>query len=1069
MASAQLWTPLDTVPKPNAIIAHDTSVTMGITPGCTNCHNRGGSRLEVSKQDILRTLPLFEDYFTFGSFQYAGCDFAKIVQRVIPTPDTPEVSYAQVVSSIQSARACDSKEERLPAGDVTSCATPGCTGDAQLVADLVYLGLPGFDPMRPFLHENCTYDYVSDWTPCVTTADIICDPRDPQCPFPDQTCGAGPAPDVGYCSPSRPAPTDAIGWRNGCYHISCSEPAFSPDGVFFALGQLPGIQWPRWSTSEITPQQVVEEFCDPVREVLRDVFAAITACRPENALYLRNFEGVLNSSSWCNPGRIARNACRPGSPLYDTCVCDNSNPACITGGSAASACNTPLTWKARQQVAVCEAYEDGGAFDSYFTSQADNVVNGQCRENAVLFFTDGYMGHTPGTLTEAARAFANPTYRSAGNLSNMAVFRVANNFTDQANAMMRAVTNDAVPAAYSAVDEATMQESFSRLLNRIYDGVYTGASMTLDSQGTGAVFHSFMVPGYRQGGPISDDYLGWPARLSWHAVAPDGTIVADPTWETDWAAKVGRTPACGPTVLGVTDVDKLGPDGTFRNGVPRNISLGSIDRDGDGNADAHPQVRVGRMYSVATTSPVIVEAPREGSAGKYGTDFLDFQNDPQIRQRPRAVYTFGNGYLHGFFAGSYQTGGSYAGRNLAFSYDDDDQDNGAEILRYGPSWVRNQAGTDYRYNANDLIQQPLTTGQLVAKEVRIDTSGYNSGTSGYQFRTVLVGAQGKTGRGYFSMDVTNPCAPRLIREWLLPNGRDRASAEPMIYMFPTNGTEERAVVVTTGGLDGSATLYAHDLVSGNLRAQANLDLPGGGSYLAAPVCADARGEGHITHCWAVREDGRVVRVEVRPNAFGPAVDITPAGIVGGNRRFTTSPAVYFGPSGAINLVFGSGDFERLNEGGPQNYVYKITDRAVRKNAITGAADLETACAGGVSGRITLGQDERVISKPIIAKGIVAWTTYRPGTNACIAGQASLYAMNYDTCKDAVDGTGPPEPIPVSPGLPTSPTLHRDSQTLLVGTSAGPTAGQTTSADVLSRGGNRAWVKRVFWRLLQDAR
>src|SRR5687768_10369750 len=106
VASAQLWTALDTVPRPNAIIAHDTSVTMGINTDCTNCHTPNNSRLEASKQDILQTLPLFQDYFTFGGFQYAGCDFAKITQRVIPTPDNPDVSFAALETMIRNAASC---------------------------------------------------------------------------------------------------------------------------------------------------------------------------------------------------------------------------------------------------------------------------------------------------------------------------------------------------------------------------------------------------------------------------------------------------------------------------------------------------------------------------------------------------------------------------------------------------------------------------------------------------------------------------------------------------------------------------------------------------------------------------------------------------------------------------------------------------------------------------------------------------------------------------------------------------------------------------------------------------
>jgi hypothetical protein len=1028
LASAQLWTALDTVPHPNAIIAHDTSVTMGINTGCTNCHNQAQSRLEASKQDILATLPLFEDYFTFGAFQYSGCDFAKVTGRVLPTPDAPEVSYGATVALIAGASSCGSKEERLPGGGVTTCATAGCGGDTNLVVQLANLALPGFDPLAPFLHVNCAYSYVGDFLPCEAAPGI---------------------------------PTDAVGWRGGCYHVGCSDIG-GIEGIIFALNQLPTIEWPRWTQSGVTPQQVRDELCAPVQEVLENVYQQILACRPENEFY-STFPQQINSQSWCVPGLIAQNACVPGSVLYNTCVCDNSNPACISGGNPTSDCGTPFTWKARQQVAVCESYQPGGAFDSFYESQPDNVVNGECRENAVLFFTDGYMGHTPGTVAEGGLAI--PTYRSVSGLSNMAVFRISDVFADQANQMMSAVTGNAVPAAYSALDEATMQESFSRLLNRIYKGVYAGNSMTMDSQGTSAVFHSFTVPGYNAAGPVSDNYLGWPARLSMYRIDYDGTNIdfVGPVWETDWASKVGSPSGCGPTVLGNDDVARLGPGGTFRNGVQRTVNIGasSVDRDGDGAPDTHQALELGSMYSIAATRPVIVEAPREAPNGKYGADFITFQSDPQIRERPRAVYVMGNGYVHGFHGGRYTDGNTdYGLRKISFSYEDG-AEAGTEILRYGPTWVTGQGGVDYRYDVNDLIQQPLTTGELVAREMRISVGG------GYEFRTVLVGAQGKEGRGFFALDVTNPCAPSVLSEWQLPAGGDRASGEPMLYYLP-NGANDRAVVITTGGLGGSPNLYAFDIVTGAQVTQ--LALPGGSSYIASPICLDARGEGRLTHCYVLREDGMVLRANVEANGqFNGFADITPPGVVGGNRRFTTSPAVFFDPSGNPNLVFGSGDFERLTQNGPQNSFYKIIDRGVRtRNIGNNPADIQRAC-GTLDGVIDIGPNERVISPPFVGKGIVAFTTYTPNTNACASGQAKLYAMNYLTCSDAVDGQPQPQPTDIGDGLPSTPVLHRDSQKLLGQTSAGPTADQVTEVDVATKGGNRTWVKRLYWRPVLDAR
>jgi hypothetical protein len=304
----------------------------------------------------------------------------------------------------------------------------------------------------------------------------------------------------------------------------------------------------------------------------------------------------------------------------------------------------------------------------------------------------------------------------------------------------------------------------------------------------------------------------------------------------------------------------------------------------------------------------------------------------------------------------------------------------------------------------------------------------------------------------------------------LPNGPDRASVEPIIYSFPTGTPDERPVVVTTGGLGGTPNLYAFDIASGARVAE--IGLPVGASYLAAPVCLDATGDQRITHCYALREDGLLARIDVAPNGgFAAVSNITPDGVVGGGRRFTTTPAVFFDPSGNVNLVFGSGDFERLTQTGPQNNVYKVVDRSVRKRVVANVpADIDTACGGlDPRGVIALGEQERVISPPVVGKGVVAWTTYRVSENACERGQASLYAMNYLTCTDATDGNGPPSAQPINEGLPASPILHRDSQNFIVSTSAGPTAAQSVAVEVETKGAGRPWVKRLYWRNIIDAR
>jgi hypothetical protein len=302
-----------------------------------------------------------------------------------------------------------------------------------------------------------------------------------------------------------------------------------------------------------------------------------------------------------------------------------------------------------------------------------------------------------------------------------------------------------------------------------------------------------------------------------------------------------------------------------------------------------------------------------------------------------------------------------------------------------------------------------------------------------------------------------------------------------VYTFPmVAAPQDRAVVVTTGGLEGLPMLYAYDLVTGT--ALASVALPGSGgtsgtSYPTAPVCADVTGEGRITHCYALREDGLLVRVPVNVGSFGAPVDITPNNgggteIRGGGRRYYSSPAVYFGADGVVNLVFGSGDFRNLTSPGGQNYVYRVKDTGTRTNGVgAGRATVDGVCtgSGSASGIFPLPAGERLLASPIVDSGVVAWTSYRAETSGCVAGSSEVYAMDFESCVDAVDGAGRPDGRDAGLGLPSEPVLHRRSQTLMVQTSASPTAAQTDRTAVRTRGNGQPWTRLLYWRLELDNR
>ncbi len=1035
-ARAEFWTALDTEPKPNVVIAVDSSVTMGIEPnacgGNHRCHANPfntRTRLSVAKRDLLATIPSFQDYFAFGGFRYRGCGSARVQSRIIPNNQDLEGSFNATYNMIQNTGHCNSSERRFPGGQSPSsgCITPtaNCSGDQAILTQMANNGVPG----------------VNVTPPANYSAPVACD------------------------IPGAPALNITV-----------------ESLVAGRLGTA-GFNWPSFGG---TPDRltVQADLCTPLEAELLRIRSDIQTCTstPTDAWDMSFLGG-----NWCDATTIANTLCQPGSLFYGTCVCDAGIPGCNAGVIPRSDCNVMLTWKARQQVAVCETYSPNSFGDFYMNhwTQADNIARGGgpafCRENVSLFLTDGAYGNRAGVVAEAFNA--QPFYRSADALSNMFVFHISNSFRRHANQMMYEVSGHREPVAFRAQNRPRMQESFSKVLSRIYKGVYSGASLTLDPIERRAVIHSFTVPGFDSTGTVgvTDTYLGFPSRLSVHAVRPDGVVEPIPLYETDEQSRVSAgTNGCGPIQVpaslttdmaypGVRHSDLLGPGREFRNRVPRtvNITGSRTDRDGDGNPDTHVPLTYGYSFGLGQSTPLIVDAPQDVPTGG-GTPADAYNHLQTTRNRPRVIYYQSNGYVIGVHGGDYDaTPGFFGDRAYAFQYDDSRNYAGSEVFRYRPDGWFTATDTRFNYEFNDVVQQPLMTGELIAREIYVDGA----------YRTVLLGNQGKEGRGYFAIDITNPCTnPGMVSEWLLPAG-SYASGEPNLYEFPINNAPfRRPVLVATSGLEATNNaIYAYDIANGALVSSQPLPARADHSYPTAPVCVDASGEGVVTHCYALRSDGFLARVEVTLTGLQPAVDVTPRDASNNvvtqapGRTFYTQPVVFFDNDGAVALVFGSGDYQNLTQVSGTNYVYKVRDENTRRVGVpAGPTGVAQVCApdgvGNTHGIFRLGAGERLISKPIVEGGLVAWTTYVSRTTGCTSGDGYAYIMNYETCSDAVTNGPRPVAIPIGPGLPTAPTLHQQGQRLLVNTSAGPTAAQVANLGVNTVGNGRPLLKRLYWRL-----
>lgn len=1173
LAHAQLWDPLDVLPRPNAIVGIDSSVTMGITADCLNCHV-SNDRLSMVKSSLLTAMPLFEDEFVFGGFEYSGCGYAKIENRAVPPdPSDPEGSYARLQTLIANADSCDTREryfEDMGEPKPTGCISKSCADETTYVRELIEGQLPGFDPFEPWRVKHCVgptgipaevNDPCAWWPPkpplyqpprpvikcycdaachradngtafwvwdkctsCSTTEDCpiimdcagaggACWERPPDrvpclggwCapPYRRTTCGSDgwvkgwvdkdklepqdclgpwppkvdlypdwgipnspmkwpPAPDIPYVLPLYPEYVNAPacdadpdgGGDSWCVNhaIKCAS-----GDVLYPFDELLALvsnykSWPRWYQRTLTEEDVEAEFCGPLRTMVGTVRARMMACGGGSMVVFPD----PTRPDFCDAKEIALKACTNGSVLADSCICDINTDECADFSSAESKCKHPLSFKARQQVAVCEAYNPS-ELGAYFSGQADNRYAGGCRENFGMFFTDGYMGDTAGVATEAAAAL--PFYSAISGASNLFVFRVSNVFADGADAMMSAFGQ--ATTAFDATDPGRIEGSMARILNRAYQGVYAGTSPGHDLFTSRLAIHAFTVPGDPLGTP-SDEYLGWPARVSWYAIEHDGKI-GRLIFDTDQRDKVQGTTTCGPVHLGGTDVPILGPGGSFRNGVARDVVVpaNSVDRNGDGAVDEHAELAWGNMFSIGATRPVVVEGPRDASI--KGAAYADYD---ATYKRPRMIYVMSNGYVHGFHAGAFMSSPAiYGNQRMLYTYDDSAAEAGVEVLRYQPDWLKDPRG-QYKYAENDLVQQPIITGQLVAREVAMPTA------SGYEMRTILVGAQGRTGPGYFALDITDPCNTSILASWTLQGPTDTASGEPVIGTASNSSSVRVPVSFATGGLGGTPSLYAIEIATGNVLYQQTL--PGGGagtSYPTSPVCVDVTAEGRTTHCYVLREDGLLVRVPIGPTGFGSPVNITPAGVQGGGRRFGTSPVGFFGLNGEVNLVFGSGDFEHLDKPDATNYLFKVVDNATRQIGMPNTpADLAKSCGATSSGQIALGAGERIITRPVVGDEVIAWTTFSSGGAMCAAGQTRLYAIDFETCTDLLTDSGakPSSGIDLGEGLPTSPILHTHSQSLLTGTSAAP-AGDSIESIRVTMPNGRPVLQKIFYKPWLDTR
>lgn len=551
----------------------------------------------------------------------------------------------------------------------------------------------------------------------------------------------------------------------------------------------------------------------------------------------------------------------------------------------------------------------------------------------------------------------------------------------------------------------------------------------------------------------------------------------------------------------------------------RNIGAVAIDRNGDGVLDAADNPPAGSggfvwggMIGVENAKPVIVEAPID-PPGFGSSDFYNFATAANIGDRPRVVYVQANEFLHAIHAGDRIAGGGITTaitgsinltQNREFSYNDSSALSGTELWRYRPGFLRETPRVDLA----SAMHYPLMNGSLVARDIKYRPADASPLT---KYATVLAMTQGATGRGLAVLNISQPAnagvltqaqfnpagaLKRVIFDNVLP-AADVASttADPQIVEWPGTGANANrvALVMTSGwaspadapGAPKKILVYqltngaGNDLQSGstNTLTQIALPLAGGATLPSGARCVDF---GKDFACYALDSTGVLWRatVNVGTGAFtGTIVNMN--GFAGGggsvdtSRVYNSLPAFYFGSDNALNIVFGSGNPDTLRQTEAGDRIYRFRDASLSGGT---AAYLTTqvcdaATSGSDSGIIDLPPGERLLTNPVVASGVVSWTTYVPpaAANVCGVGMSRVYAMDFQKCTDAINvANNRPQGQDLAEGVPSSPTVIPRTGQVVAHSSKQVTAAQINGVakTVETRGFLRKPIQRVYrlwWR------
>jgi Tfp pilus tip-associated adhesin PilY1 len=382
------------------------------------------------------------------------------------------------------------------------------------------------------------------------------------------------------------------------------------------------------------------------------------------------------------------------------------------------------------------------------------------------------------------------------------------------------------------------------------------------------------------------------------------------------------------------------------------------------------------------------------------------------------------------------------------------------------------------------------------------------------WKTVLIGGEGRGGRAYFALDVTNPTS---VTSYPQPLWEFTDAALGQTWSRPAIGrvklksggggaggsSTDRWVAFVGGGYDPSASttkVMAIDIATGQLLQEGAITavfdlglITTKNNTPGAVRAVDADFDGYLDFVYIGDTEGRLHKIDVRSEKLSDWLRTTnPTGAVAPRPYLLYDPAddaltrnpILYAPSVVTStdpasgerilfVSFGTGYYEdsKLDA---QNYVYILKDTlkdferdSAGDSAETARPALRAYLWTGKSGTgiPSLQIGEKILGSPVTFESTVFFTTFLPTQgDPCAVGQGFLWGIQlFDFDKDnslagLYQGEGAAEAykVGVGEGLPASPVINPQTRTIYTSTSNVPQPLGSPLGPALGGGRIKSW-------------